>query len=166
MYYGKIRKFDVANGPGIRCTLFVSGCTFNCPGCFNKESQNFKYGNLFTKETEDEFISYAKNPNVAGVSLLGGEIMQQNTDEILSLVKRIKQETRKSIWCWTGYKYEDLIKMKDKVEILNYIDVLIDGQFIEDKKDYTLKYRGSSNQRVINVKDSLKNNQIVLIDVN
>ena len=92
MYFGKIRKFDVANGPGIRCTLFVSGCTFNCPGCFNKESQNFKYGNLFTKEIEDEFISYAKNPNVVGVSLLGGEIMQQNTDEILSLVKRIKYD--------------------------------------------------------------------------
>lgn len=166
MYFGKIRKFDVANGPGIRCTLFVSGCTFNCPGCFNKESQNFKYGNLFTKEIEDKFISYAKNPNVVGVSLLGGEIMQQNTDEILSLVKRIKYETGKNIWCWTGYKYEDLITMKDKVEILKYIDVLIDGRFIEDKKDYTLKYRGSLNQRVINVKDSLEKNQVVLIDMN
>lgn len=166
MYYGKIRKLDAANGPGVRCTLFVSGCTFNCPGCFNKESQNFNYGNLFTKEIEDEFISYAKNPNVVGISLLGGEIMQQNTEEILSLVKRIKHETGKNIWCWTGYNYEDLIQMEDKLEILNYIDVLVDGRFIEDKKDFTLKYRGSSNQRVINVKDSLHQNQVVLVDIN
>lgn len=164
MYYGKIRKFDTANGPGIRSTLFVSGCTFNCPGCFNKDSQNFKYGKEFTKEVEDEFISYIKNPNVAGASLLGGEVMQQKTDEILSLLKRIKEETGKSIWCWTGYKYEDLIKIKEKKPLLEYIDVLIDGQFVEAKKDHTLKYRGSSNQRVINIPETLKSGSICEID--
>lgn len=166
MYYGKIRKFDTANGPGIRSTLFVSGCTFNCPGCFNKDSQNFKYGNEFTKDVEDEFISYIKNPNVAGASLLGGEVMQQDTKAILSLLKRIKEETGKSIWCWTGYKYEDLIKIDGKSALLEYIDVLVDGPFEEDRKDHTLKYRGSSNQRVINIHQTLEKGYVCELDFN
>lgn len=162
MKYAKIRKFDTANGPGVRATLFVSGCRFNCKGCFNKEAQDFDYGNEFTKEIEDEFIGYIKNPNVVGVNLLGGEIMQQDTNTILNLVKRIKKETGKNIWCWTGYRYEDLIKIDGKIEILKYIDVLVDGQFIEDKKDLMLKYRGSSNQRVIDVKQTLKQNKVII----
>ena len=162
MKYAKIRKFDTANGPGVRATLFVSGCRFNCKGCFNKEAQDFDYGNEFTKEIEDEFIGYIKNPNVVGVNLLGGEIMQQDTNTILNLVKRIKKETGKNIWCWTGYRYEDLIKIDGKIEILKYIDVLVDGQFIEDKKDLMLKYRGSTNQRVIDVKQTLKQNKVII----
>ena len=155
MKYAKIRKFDTANGQGVRTTLFVSGCKFNCKGCFNKEAQDFNYGNEFTKEVEDEFIGYIKNPNVVGVNLLGGEIMQQDTSIILNLVKRIKEETGKNIWCWTGYKYEDLIKIDGKLEVLQYIDVLIDGRFEIAKKDLMLKYRGSSNQRVIDVQQTL-----------
>ena len=162
MKYAKIRKFDTANGQGVRTTLFVSGCKFNCKGCFNKEAQDFNYGNEFTKEVEDEFIGYIKNPNVVGVNLLGGEIMQQDTSTILNLVKRIKEETGKNIWCWTGYKYEDLIKIDDKIEILKYIDVLIDGQFIESKKDLMLMYRGSSNQRVIDVQQTLDKGKIII----
>ena len=163
MFYGKIRKFDVTNGPGVRTTLFVSGCTFNCPECFNKESQNFKFGKEFTKDVEDEFIEYIKNPNVVGVSLLGGEIMQQDTSTILNLVKRIKEETGKNIWCWTGYTYEELIKIKDKLEILKYIDVLIDGRFEVEKRDLMLKYRGSSNQRVIDLKKTLELGKVTLL---
>ena len=155
MKYAKIRKFDTANGQGVRTTLFVSGCKFNCKGCFNKEAQDFNYGNEFTREVEDEFIGYIKNPNVVGVNLLGGEIMQQDTSIILNLVKRIKEETGKNIWCWTGYKYEDLIKIDGKLEVLQYIDVLIDGRFEIAKKDLMLKYRGSSNQRVIDVQQTL-----------
>ena len=162
MKYAKIRKFDTANGQGVRTTLFVSGCKFNCKGCFNKEAQDFNYGNEFTKEVEDEFIGYIKNPNVVGVNLLGGEIMQQDTSTILNLVKRIKEETGKNIWCWTGYKYEDLIKIDGKLEVLQYIDVLIDGRFEIAKKDLMLKYRGSSNQRVIDVKKTLNTGVVEL----
>lgn len=164
MYYGKIRKLDAANGPGVRTTLFVSGCTFNCPGCFNKESQNFNFGEEFTKEVEDRFMEYIKNPNVVGVSLLGGEIMQQDTDTILNLVKRIKEETGKNIWCWTGYKYEELIKINEKLDILQYIDVLVDGRFEMEKRDLMLKYRGSSNQRVIDVRKTLELGEVTLIN--
>ena len=162
MKYAKIRKLDTANGPGVRTTLFVSGCKFNCKGCFNVEAQDFNYGNEFTKEVEDEFIGYIKNPNVVGVNLLGGEIMQQDTSTILNLIKRIKNETGKNIWCWTGYKYEDLIRIDGKIEILKYIDILVDGQFIEDKKDLMLMYRGSSNQRVIDVQQTLKLNKVII----
>ena len=162
MKYAKIRKFDTANGPGVRTTLFVSGCKFNCKGCFNVEAQDFNYGNEFTKEVEDEFIGYIKNPNVVGVNLLGGEIMQQDTNTILNLVRRIKKETGKNIWCWTGYKYEDLIKIDGKLEVLQYIDVLIDGRFEIAKKDLMLKYRGSSNQRVIDVQQTLQLNKVII----
>lgn len=162
MKYAKIRKFDTANGQGVRTTLFVSGCKFNCKGCFNKEAQDFNYGNEFTREVEDEFIGYIKNPNVVGVNLLGGEIMQQDTSIILNLVKRIKEETGKNIWCWTGYKYEDLIKIDGKLEVLQYIDVLIDGRFEVEKRDLMLKYRGSSNQRVIDVQQTLKLNKVII----
>ena len=162
MKYAKIRKFDTANGQGVRTTLFVSGCKFNCKGCFNKEAQDFNYGNEFTREVEDEFIGYIKNPNVVGVNLLGGEIMQQDTSIILNLVKRIKEETGKSIWCWTGYTYEELIKIDGKLDILKYIDVLIDGRFKIEQRDLMLKYRGSSNQRVIDVQQTLKLNKVII----
>lgn len=111
---------------------------------------------------EDEFIGYIKNPNVVGVNLLGGEIMQQDTNTILNLVRRIKKETGKNIWCWTGYKYEDLIKIDGKLEVLQYIDVLIDGRFEIAKKDLMLKYRGSSNQRVIDVQQTLQLNEVII----
>lgn len=162
MNYAEIKPLDVANSPGIGCSLFVSGCNFHCKGCFNEDAQDFNYGNFYTKEVEDNFISYLKHPQVRNANLLGGEIFQQDLNIILNLVQRIKSETNVGIWLWTGFLWEDLIKDDKKSEILKYIDVLVDGQFEIDKKDLYLKYKGSSNQRVINVKESLNTNQIVL----
>ena len=110
MKYAKIRKLDVTNGPGVRTTIFVSGCTHNCEGCFNKEQQDFNYGNKFTKETEDEFIQLTKNKQIKGVNILGGEPMQQIMDDtLLNLLKRIKLETDKPIWLWSGYTFEEIV---------------------------------------------------------
>ena len=164
MNYAKIRKLDVTNGPGIRTTLFVSGCTHNCEGCFNKEQQDFNYGNKFTKETEDEFIQLTKNKQIKGVNILGGEPMQQIMDDtLLNLLKRIKLETDKPIWLWSGYTFEEIVNNPKRLEILRDVDVLIDGKFQADKRDIMLKYRGSSNQRVIDVKKSLEQGNIVEI---
>ena len=164
MNYAKIRKLDVTNGPGIRTTLFVSGCTHNCEGCFNKEQQDFNYGNKFTKETEDEFIQLTKNKQIKGVNILGGEPMQQIMDDtLLNLLKRIKLETDKPIWLWSGYTFEEIVNNPKRLEILREVDVLIDGKFQADKRDIMLKYRGSSNQRVIDVKKSLEEGKIIEI---
>ncbi|MBS6501481.1 MAG: anaerobic ribonucleoside-triphosphate reductase activating protein [Clostridium sp.] len=165
MNYSKIRKFDVSNGPGIRTTLFVSGCTNNCEGCFNKDLQDFNYGDKWTKETE-EFIGYVKNPNVKGINILGGEPMEQIQDkDLFNLLKRIKEETKKSIWLWSGYLYEDIIKNEDRLSILSLVDVLIDGRFEIDKRNISLKYRGSSNQRIIDVLKSLEKKEVVEIQL-
>ena len=164
MRYAQIRKFDVTNGPDVRTTLFVTGCTNNCEGCFNKELQDFNYGEEWTKETEDKFLEYAKNENVNGVNILGGEPMEQVMDDSLyNLLLRIKNETGKSIWLWSGYLYEEIIKDNLKKRLLELVDVLVDGRFIIAKRDITLKYRGSSNQRVIDVKKSLEQGNIVEI---
>ena len=154
MNYAKIRKFDVSNGPNVRTTLFVSGCTHNCKGCFHKEQQNFNHGSKWTKETEEEFLGYVKNENIKGVNILGGEPLDQLMDDsLLNLLKRIKRETNKSIWLWSGYLLEEIMNHEKRREFLNYIDVLIDGKFILEKRDLNLKYRGSSNQRIIKISD-------------
>ena len=164
MNYAQIRKYDVTNGPGIRATLFVSGCTHKCPGCFNEEQQSFTYGNEWTKEIEDSFIEAASNPLVVGISILGGEPMQQLRDTcMIELLNRLKAQVQKPIWVWTGYTFEELLKNPEQKRLLSYIDVLIDGKFEMDKRDLMLKYRGSSNQRVINVQESLKQNEVVLL---
>lgn len=166
MNYAQIRKFDVTNGPDIRTTLFVSGCTHKCKNCFNDEQQDFKYGSLFTKTTEDEFIKYSLNSNIKGINILGGEPMQQTYDTtLLNLLKRIKIEVKKPIWLWSGYTFEEILSDKKRFEILKQIDVLIDGKFQVDNRDLMLKYRGSSNQRVINVQESLKTGKINLINI-
>ena len=163
MRYAKIRKFDVANGPDIRTTLFVTGCTNKCEGCFNKELSDFNSGELWTKELEDEFLSYVKNTNVKGVNILGGEPMEQTMDDsLLNLLKRINEETGKSIWLWSGYTYENIINDEKKKRILQEVEVLIDGRFELENRDIQLKYRGSKNQRVIDVKKSLKIGEIKL----
>lgn len=162
MKYAQIRKFDVTNGPGIRSTLFVSGCSHNCKGCFNKEQQSFDYGNDFTKEVEDNFIEAIKNKQVVGVSILGGEPFQQDVITLRNLFKRIKEETGKPIWVWTGYSFHNLLNSPIHIHLFEYIDVIIDGRFEIELKDLSLKYRGSSNQRVIDVQESLKTNKIVL----
>ena len=166
MNYAKIRKFDVSNGPGVRTTLFVSGCTNKCEGCFNSELQDFNYGEKWTKETEDEFIKQVMNPNIVGVNILGGEPMDQIRDkDLYNLLKRIKIETNKSIWLWSGYLYEDILNCNNKNIILKYVDVLIDGRFELDKRNISLKYRGSSNQRVIDVVKSRESNRIIEIEI-
>lgn len=166
MRYAKIRKLDVTNGPGIRTTLFVSGCTHNCEGCFNKEQQDFNYGNEFTKEIENEFIEYTKSRQIKGVNILGGEPMQQiKDDSLLNLLKRIKIETNKPIWLWSGYKFEEIIIEPKMLELLKQVDVLIDGKFEIEKRDLMLKYRGSENQRVIDVKKSLEQDRVIELSI-
>lgn len=166
MNYAKIRKFDISNGPGVRTTLFVSGCTNNCEGCFNKDLQDFDYGEIWSEEVENDFIRQVKNPNIVGVNILGGEPMNQIKDETLfNLLKRIKEETNKSIWIWSGYRYEDIINNRERNKILSYADVLIDGRFELDKRNISLKYRGSSNQRVIDITKSKRENKIIEIEI-
>lgn len=164
MRYSKMIKYDTSNWDGITATIFFSGCTFRCPRCFNKETWDFNCGMIFNKEAEDLFISYAKSPHVTGVCLLGGEVFQQDLDRILDLVIRIKREVRKPIHVWSGYTYEELVTDEKKMVILHHIDTLVDGPFIFNKKDLTLKYRGSSNQRVIDIKETIKTGRIVLIE--
>ena len=165
MRYEKIRKFDVSNAPGVRSTLFVTGCTHDCKGCFNKELQDFRAGEVWTQEDEDNFVSYVKNDNVVGVNILGGEPMQQVMDDCLpNLLKRVKEETGKSIWLWSGYLLEQILEDEKRRKILEYVDVLVDGRFEIDKRNINLKYRGSENQRVIDVKKTLMSDSVVLYD--
>lgn len=164
MYYSKMMQYDTSNWDGITATIFFSGCKFHCPGCFNQEAWDFKYGKEFDKNAEDQFIEYAKNPHVTGVCLLGGEVFQQDLDRILDLVIRIKREVRKPIHVWSGYTYEEIMADEKKMVILCYIDTLVDGPFIFKQKDLRLKHRGSSNQRVIDVQASMQTGQIVLIE--
>lgn len=166
MNYAQIRKHDVTNGPGVRTTLFVSGCTHNCPGCFNKEQQDFNYGNPFTPDVQDDFINKALDKKVVGISILGGEPMQQCKDPaFLGLLHSLQTSVKKPIWVWTGYKFEELLEDQFQRTALKFIDVLIDGRFIESKKDYTLMYRGSSNQRVIDVQASLEQGKVIELEV-
>lgn len=162
MYYGNIKKNDVANGVGVRTSLFVSGCRNRCKNCFNPETWDFKYGQKFTKEVEDEIIASLKPPHISGLTILGGEPMEQeNQMDLLPFVKRVRaQLPEKSIWIYTGYTLEiDLLDPRGRkhtpatVELLHNVDVLVDGLFIEELKDITLKFRGSSNQRIIELKN-------------
>ena len=164
MNYTKMMKYDTSNWDGITATIFFSGCKFHCPGCFNQEAWDFNHGQPFDKKAEDLFISYAKNPHVTGVCLLGGEVFQQDLDHILDLVIRIKREVRKPIHVWSGYTYEELMADEKKMVILCHIDTLVDGPFIFKQKDLRLKHRGSSNQRVIDVQASMQSGKIVLIE--
>ena len=161
MNYADLRKYDTANGSGVGTTLFVSGCNFHCPNCFNRSAWNFNFGQHFTKEVEDKLIDYAKDVHVNHVSLLGGEIFHQDLNIILNLVKRIKEEVNKPIYVWTGFTWEELLKDDRKIEILKYIDVLTDGRFEQDKKDMSLLYKGSWNQKTIDVKSSLSKGKII-----
>ena len=164
MRYAQLRRYDISNGPNIRATLFVSGCTHNCKGCFNKDYQDFNYGKEWTSITETVFLCYAKDPKVKGINILGGEPLQQTMDNSLAdLLAKIKENTNKPIWLWTGYKLEDVINNTKVMNILQYVDVLIDGKFEEDKKDLNLMYRGSANQRIINLTKTFEKGEIVLL---
>lgn len=167
MYYSKIKFNDVANGPGLRLSLFTSGCTHHCRGCFQPETWDFKNGEPFTLETQNYIIEKSKNKYIAGLSLLGGDPLD-NIDGILTLLEEYRQVfgMTKTIWLWTGYTFDEILKDEFKSRVLPYIDVLIDGPFIEDCKDITLKYKGSTNQRVIDVQNSINTDSIVLYSEN
>lgn len=164
MNYAKMMQYDTSNWEGITATIFFSGCRFKCLGCFNPELHNFEYGKKFDKEAEKQFIKYAKNKHVDGICLLGGEVFQQDLDEVLDLVCKLRREVKKPIHVWSGYTFEELMKNEKAVLILHHIDTLVDGRFVHELKDLTLKYRGSSNQRVIDVKKTLEAGEVVLID--
>lgn len=165
MYYAQIRKFDTANGTGIRSSLFVSGCTHCCEGCFNQDYKYFKYGRLWTKDVEDNFVNHLMNPNVHGVTILGGEPMDQIRDnDLLYLLERIKRETGQNVWIYSGYTFEEIVSHPKRRAILSYCDVLVDGPFIGKLKDLKLRFKGSRNQRIINVQKSLKEGHVCLLE--
>ena len=168
MYYSDIKYPDVANGLGVRVSLFVSGCRRHCPECFNKEAQDFKYGKPFTDKEMKLIEDKLKLPQVRGLSLLGGEPMEiENVIELLPLCKYLKSAyTNKDIWCYTGYTIEELLNRNNIAtkEILKYIDVLVDGDYQKDKHDLSLKFRGSSNQRIIDIQKTLKTKNIELVE--
>ena len=154
MHYCKIKTEDIANGPGVRVSLYVSGCPHKCKGCFNPETWDYNAGKPFTEKEVQKIIDSLKPEYISGLSLLGGEpLAEQNRKEVALLVQRVKELfPDKTIWCWTGFLYEDLLSEKVKDENLSYLldtlNVLIDGPFIESQKDLSLHYRGSRNQKV------------------
>ena len=153
MRYNKIRKMDIYNGPGIRISIFMQGCTFNCKNCFNPDTHDFNGGKEFTDDTINRVIELASPEHIEGLSILGGEPLHpKNLKGTTELAKKFREiYPDKTIWVWSGFLFDDL---KDK-EIMNYIDVLVDGQFKDELKNYSLKFRGSSNQRVIDVPQSI-----------
>lgn len=164
MKYATIKKYDVANGPGVRVSIFVSGCNHHCKGCFNEEAWDFNYGTEFTDETISTIIDAMKPDYISGLSILGGEPFEHvNQVGLLKLVKRVKEVyPYKDIWAYSGFLFDrDIVGKQSKIfpetsELLKYIDVLVDGKFVEDKKNPNLYFRGSSNQRIIDVKESLE----------
>ncbi|MBQ7257486.1 MAG: anaerobic ribonucleoside-triphosphate reductase activating protein [Abditibacteriota bacterium] len=153
MNYCEIKKYDIANGDGVRVSLFVSGCRNHCPGCFNPETWDFNYGDLYTEDVEKEITEALKPEYISGLTVLGGDPFEpENIEAVTALCKRVKElYPEKTIWVYTGYYFEDF---KDR-EIMKYIDILVDGPFEMDKKDISLRFRGSSNQRILNIKDIL-----------
>lgn len=170
MKYAKIKKTDVANGPGVRVSIFVSGCHHHCEGCFNSEAWDFNYGNDFTEDTIQEIIEAMNHDYITGLSLLGGEPFELiNQKGLLPLLKKVKEVyPDKTIWAYSGFLYDELKEMDypETKEILSLIDVLVDGKFVESLKDPNLYFRGSSNQRVIDMKKTLKSKEIVLHEKN
>ena len=163
MNYAKIVKYDTINWEGINAAIFVSGCMFNCPGCFNKEAQAYNYGDKLTEQTLTDFIIHCQDPKVKGINILGGDLFWQDMIEAFDFLFRLYTEVKKPIRVWTGFTYEEIYKDKTRRPLLAMIDFLIDGRFEIDKKDLNLLYRGSSNQRVIDVQDSLRLGEIVTI---
>lgn len=161
MRYNKIRKMDISNGPGVRVSVFMQGCTFNCDNCFNKETHDFNGGLEFNSEIINEIIKLCENENIKGLSILGGEPMHpKNRKGTTMLAKEFKKRfPNKSLWLWTGFIYD---KDLCNEEIMDYIDILIDGKYDDKLYDPKLKWRGSSNQRVIDIKESLKTGNVVI----
>ena len=172
MNYAEIKYCDVANGPGVRTSLFVSGCSHHCPGCFNEIAWDFNYGKPFTQDTIDSIIESLKPDYIQGLTLLGGEPFEySNQKGLLPLVRQVREVLpQKDIWCFTGFLFDkDIIenmckRWKETNELLSYIDVLVDGRFVEELKNLNLKFKGSENQRTILVNESLKSGNVILYD--
>lgn len=172
MHYATIKITDVANGPGIRVSLFVSGCTHGCRGCFNSEAWDFHYGREYTRETEEEILTALEPVYIRGLSVLGGEPMEpQNRGAVLELLQKVRERyPEKSIWCYTGYDYErDLLRWEAEdpggavSQLLELIDVLVDGEFVEEQRNLNLAFRGSENQRLIDVRKSRRLGEVVCL---
>lgn len=171
MNYAKINKNDIANGIGIRVTLFVSGCTHFCKGCFNQEAWDFNFGEPFTEAVQNELLAAMEPSYISGLTLLGGEPMEpQNQRALLPFLKALKEKyPQKTVWCYSGYMLEELTgdsraRCEVTDEILSLVDVLVDGEFVEELKDISLRFRGSANQRLIDLKATLKTGNVVLWD--
>jgi len=170
MNYAEIKTCDIANGPGVRTSLFVSGCTHRCQNCFNEIAWDFNYGEPFTKETEDYILETLKPDYIKGLTLLGGEPMEHvNQIGLLPFIRRVKEMyPQKSIWCFTGYTFEtDILdrmckEYAETAELISYFDVIVDGKFVQELRNLMLKFRGSENQRIIKVQESLKEGKTIL----
>ncbi len=162
--YNKIRKMDISNGPGVRVSIFMQGCHFHCPGCFNPETHDFEGGKPFTEETIAKVLELAEKEYIVGLSILGGEPFHPaNISGTLQLARAFKKKyPDKTIWAWTGYRFEEHIQAHP---VCQYLDVLVDGPFVEKLHDFRLEWRGSSNQRVIDVKKTRETNELCLVDV-
>ena len=162
MRYNKIRKMDISNGPGVRVSIFMQGCSFNCKNCFNPETHDFKLGKEFTDETIKTVLELCKNENIEGLSILGGEPMHPTNLQGTTLLAREfkKSFPNKTLWAWTGFNFEEYLKDK---EIVKYLDVLVDGVYVDELHSPLLHWRGSSNQRVIDVQKSIKENKTIII---
>ena len=160
MRYNKVRKMDISDGPGIRVSIFMQGCTFHCKNCFNPETHDFMGGEEFTEETIQEVLKLCENENIEGLSILGGEPMHPlNIEGTTKLAKAFKEKfPNKNIWAWSGFLFDRDLQNK---EVLKYIDVLVDGQYVDELRDPRLKYNGSSNQRVIDVQNSVKQGKVI-----
>ncbi|MCI8384083.1 MAG: anaerobic ribonucleoside-triphosphate reductase activating protein [Clostridia bacterium] len=163
MRYNKIRKMDISDGPGVRVSIFMQGCAFQCKQCFNPETHDFQGGKEFTKDTINRILELGENENVEGLSILGGEPMHpKNIEGTTELAKAFKEKfPNKTVWSWTGFSFDQDLKNK---EVAKYIDVLVDGQYVDELHNPKLRYCGSSNQRVIDVQKSLQEDKIILLD--
>lgn len=161
MKYNKIRKMDISNGPGVRVSIFLQGCEFHCKNCFNPETWDFAQGKEFTDETIEKVLNACDKEYIEGLSILGGEPMHpKNIAGTTKLAKAFKKRfPEKTIWSWSGFTYEKYLKDK---EVMKYLDVLVDGQYVDKLHNPTLKWRGSSNQRVIDIPKTLKQNKVIL----
>ena len=173
MYYGELKKCDIANGIGVRVTLFVSGCTNHCPGCFQPQTWDFSYGKPFTTETAEEIFAELDKSYVDGLTVLGGEPFEpKNQPELLQLLRAVRQRyPKKNIWVFTGFRLDDELLRDGSYprglytdQLLSCIDILVDGRFMEELKDISLQFRGSRNQRVIDLKKTLAAGEVILWD--
>lgn len=163
MRYNKIRRMDISNGPGVRVSIFMQGCTFNCKECFNPETHDFNGGEEFNQEIVDKVLKLCEGDEIKGLSILGGEPMHPNNiDGTKDLAKAFKEKyPEKTVWVWSGFLFDKDLKNK---EALKYIDVLVDGRYVDELRNPKLQFRGSSNQRVIDVQESLKQDKVVLVE--